>query len=379
MNFVYLATCILTLFFFSNTLTAETSDVRKLKIGVIGPVTGEGAEYSKPFFEGVKMALGKFNDSGGFKGKRISASVYDTKGNLTKTMTAVKGLVDEGVVAIIASPDAAATLAPVGMANESKTILISVGSPRHIGKSGPYIFRNSLPDEIATEEIIKYCTEKLGYKRYVIVTSLVDDEASLSVAGFFRRALQKSGGTIAADALINYSLGLKDTVAQMKNDAKGSFDAAIFAGGAKDAAEFIKELRRQGINAPLIGSEVLYTPEFLKSGGEAAVGSLLYTSFTPLNEDPISQKFVREYKKRTGEEAPPLAALGYDTFMLMVDALKKSGTTDPSKLRDTLAGIKSFKGVSGAISMDKEGEAIKTPFLLRVRKGKGGPEFRLIK
>jgi branched-chain amino acid transport system substrate-binding protein len=370
---------ILFLIFSIGTASAETDGAKKLKIGVIGPATGEGAEYSKSFFEGVKMALVEFNDGGGFKGERIQASVYDTKGSPSQTMAAVNALIKEGVMAIIASPDAAATLAPVSMANESKTVFISVGSPRHVGKSGPYIFRNSLPDETGTEEIIKYCTKKLRYKRYVIVTSMVDDEASLSVAGLFRRALQRFGGEVVADALINYGLGFKETVTQMKVEVKGTIDAVIFAGGAGDAAEFVKELRQQGINAPLISSEVLYSSEFLKSGGEAAIGSLLYASFTPLIGEPASRKFVGMYKKTTGEEPPPLAALSYDTFMMVADALKKAGTTEPAKLRDILAETKGFKGVSGAISMDKEGEAVKTPFLLRVEKGARGPEFRLVK
>lgn len=365
----------------AGTAAAETraGSAKKLKFGVIGPLTGEGSEYSKAMFDAIKLAARDFNEAGGINGKKIELAVKDNKGDYAKTRDQVIELINDNVSAIIASPAGWSTFTPVSMANASKTIFMSVGSQRHIGRSGPYVFRNSLPDETATEEIIRYCKEKLGYKRFVIITSMIDDESSLSVAGLCRRGLQKTGGEIVAEACTNLDLGVKETITKIKSETKGSIDAVIFAGAAKDAVEVLKELRSQGINAPLIGSESLYTAEFLKLGGDAVTGSLLYTSFTPLSDAPATTKFIKSYKAVTGKEPSSLAALGYDSFMLIAEAIKRAGTTDPLKVRTALTKIKGFTGVSGTISMSADGESIKTPFLLRVEKGPKGPEFRLIK
>lgn len=352
---------------------------KKLKIGVIGPLTGEGSEYSKAMFDAVKLAAKDFNDAGGVNGKKIELAVRDNKGDYSKTRESVIELINDKVVAIIASPSGWSTFTPVSMANASKTILMSVGSQRHIGRSGPYIFRNSLPDEVATEETIRYLREKFGYKRYVILTSMVDDEACLSVAALYRRGIRKVGGEVVADACTNLDLGIKETIEKVKKEAKGAIDAVIFAGYAGNAVDVVKELRLQGINAPLVGSEFLYTPGFLKDGGDAVVGSFLYTGFTSLSDAPSTVKFIKSYKAATGKEPSPLAALGYDSFMLIAEAIKKAGTTEPSKVRKALTEIKGYKGVSGVTSMSEDGESVKSPFLLKVEKGRKGPEFRLIK
>ncbi len=352
---------------------------KKLKIGVLGPLTGDGSEYSKAMLDAIKLAVKDFNDGGGVNGKKIELAVRDSKGDYSKTKNLVIELIDDKVVAIIASPSGWSTFTPVSMANASKTILMSVGSQRHIGRSGPYIFRNSLPDEIATEETIRYLREKLGYKRYVVLTSMVDDEACLAVAGLYRRGMQKHGGEVVADACTNLDLGIKETIEKVKKEAKGAIDAVIFAGSAGNAVDVVKELRLQGINAPLVGSQALYSPEFLKEGGEAVIGTVLYTSFTSLSDAPATVKFIKKYKAATGKQPSPLAALGYDSFMLIAEAIKRAGTTEPSKVRKALTGIKGYIGVSGATSMAEDGESVKSPFLLKVEKGSKGPEFRLIK
>lgn len=372
--FLFLVCCTGTAF-----AESPSDSAKKLKIGVIGPLTGEGSEYSKAMLDGIKLAAKDFNEAGGINGKKIELAVRDNKGDYSKTRDSVIELINDKVAAIIASPSGWSTFTPVSMANASKTILMSVGSQRHIGRSGPYIFRNSLPDEIATEETIRYLREKSGYKRYVILTSMVDDEACLAVAGLYRRGIQKVGGEVVADACTNLDLGIKETIEKVKKEAKGAIDAVVFAGFAANAVDVVKELRLQGVNAPLVASEALYTPEFLKLGGEAVVGSILYTSFTSLSDAPSTVKFVKRYKAATGKEPSPLAALGYDSFMLIAEAIKRAGTTEPSKVRKALAGIKGYNGVSGVTSMNEDGESVKSPFLLKVEKGSKGPEFRLIK
>lgn len=353
---------------------------KNLIIGVIGPMTGEEARHGKPMLDGVKLAARKFNKGGGIKGEKIELLVRDTHGDFGETADALNEFVQKKVAAIIASPSGWSTFTPVNMANRSWTILMSVGSQRHIGKSGNFIFRNSLPDETATEEVIEYCTEKLGYNRYAIVTSMLDDEATLSLAGYYRRALQKFGGKVVAEAFTNFDLGLKDSIANLRKDAGGNIiDAVIFAGNAKNGAETLKELRRQGIKAPLVGGEGLKTREFLKLAGKASIGTVLYTSFTTLSKEKITRRFVKEFRTATGHYPNPLAALGYDSFMLIAEAIKKRGTTEPKKVANDLWDTKDYRGVSGPISFDDNGEAVKASYLLKVVQGKKRPVFVLAK
>jgi len=87
--------------------------------------------------------------------------------------------------------------------------------------------------------------------------------------------------------------------------------------------------------------------------------------------------FVKLFKSKTGHYPVQLSALGYDSFMLIAEALKKSGTTEPKKVAETLWDIKDYHGVSGPISFDDNGETVKTSYILKVVQGKKGPVFSL--
>jgi len=222
-------------------------------------------------------------------------------------------------------------------------------------------------------------TEKLGYKRYAIVTSMQDDEATLSFAGYCRRGLYKCSGEVIAEAFTSFGMSLEETIAGLKKDAKGPIDAVIFAGNAKSAAGVLKELRKQGIKAPLIGGEALKSREFLRLAGKDAIGTILYTSFTGLSKRQTTATFIKDFRKATGHYPTPLSALGYDSFMLIAEAIKKSGNTEPKKVADALWDTRDYQGVSGPISMDDSGEAIKTAYILKIVQGKKGPVFTLAK
>lgn len=357
-----------------------TEPSRKLKIGVIGPKTGEGSvEFGKGVFEGVEMAARDFNKAGGINGKKIEISLVDNKGVMIKTMQGVEKLIEDKVVAIIASPAGWSSFAPVSMANESQTVFMSAGSRRHVEKSGPYIFRNALPEEIATEETIKYCVEKLKYKRYAIITSMQDEESTMNTCALYRRAIDKFKGETLGQCLVHFDLSTKQAIKNLKKESGTKIDAVIFTGSSKGAVEVLKEMRRQGISAPLVSTENLNASEFLKGAGKAAIGSVLYTSFTPLSDDPVTVKFVDAYRNAKGKDPSPLVATSYDSFMLIAEAIKKAGSTEPSKVKNALTEIKEFRGVSGLISMSEDARTIRSPFILRVEEGESLPELRLVK
>jgi len=352
-------------------------ELRSLKIGVVGPETGEDAEIGLMTLAGVELAAKEFNEAGGIGGKKIEITHYDNQSNSQMTQGVVQRLIKEDVIAIITSPTGWSTFGPVWLANASKVILISAGSKRHIGRSGPFIFRNSLPDEIGTEGVIKYAMEKLKYKNYAIITSMRDDETSLQIGGLFRGAIIKRGGKIVSETHVMMGATIEEAISQLKKDAKDPIDAVIFAGDDNTAVLSLKELRKQGIKAPVIGADILYTDEFLKNGGEVVAGTLLYAGFFSKDKSPVVSKFISGYKKKTGKEPTIFAADAYDSFMLIAEAIKQAKSPEPNKVRDMLVKI-NMNGVTGKINMDANGEAIRQPYMLQVVKRGGGVEFEMV-
>lgn len=355
---------------------SPSASKERLKIGVIGPETGEDAETGIMTLTGVELAKDVINNAGGIDGRKIDLIHYDNKSNPKITQTAVYKMIKEGVIAIIASPGGWSTFAPVWIANESKIIFMSAGSKRHIGRSGQFIFRNALADETATEEAIRYVVRKSGYKNYTIVTSMRDDETSLTIGGLYRRAVMNNGGRITSETHLFMGATTEEAISQLKKDAKGQVDAVIFAGDDAVAVDILKELRKQGIKAPMIGGDILYTDDFLKNGGELTAGTLIYSGFFSEAKSPAVEKFVSNYRKKTGKKPGTFAAVSYDSLMLIAEAVKTAKSIEPSKVRDALSRIKDFDGVTGRTSMGRYGETAKKPFLLQVTKEGGRAAFR---
>jgi len=170
-------------------------EARALKIGVIGPETGSSAFYGLRIVEGITMAARTFNADGGINGQAIEVIHYDNKGDPELTDEAVRSLIQQRVVAIFAAPTGWSTFASTHIANNSQTLFIAIGSRRRIGRSGPYIFRFSLPDELATDDLIKYSRQAFGYTEYALVTSS-DYDYSLDLSALFRRAVARQGGNL---------------------------------------------------------------------------------------------------------------------------------------------------------------------------------------
>jgi len=354
---------------------------RALKIGVIGPETGKEADYGLRILGGVRLAARTFNAHGGIGGRMIEVLHYDNKGDPELTTEAVRRLIQKRVVAILAAPTGWSTFAATHMANDSRTIFVAIGTRRRIGKSGPYVFRSSLPDELAIDELIRVSTKELGYTDYALITAS-DYDYSLDLSSLFQRAVAKHGGMlrVVADTYDTYS-GKRDldgVIAAIRNSPE-PLHAVIYTGNSNEGVQLAQGVKGVGLKLPIIGGEDLFTKTYLDKGGKAVKGTLLYTSFAPDSDSPTVMKFVRDYKKETGHAPDRFVALAYDTFMFVAEAIQMTGSTKSSVVRDAMISKKDYQGVTGETGFTDEGTPIKRPFIYRVEGGKAGERFVLLR
>ncbi len=352
----------------------EAGPERPLKIGLIGPESGEGAEIGRMTFEGVKMAADEFNKAGGINGAPLELVPIDTRGDAAATKEALNKLVSANVAAIIGAPTGWSTLTPVYVSNESRTIFISAGTRRHIGSSGSFVFRVSLPVEKAAEELLGYAVNTEGLKTFFFVT-VMEDEA-LNIGAAFRRAVEKKGGAVKGQG----SIFTEDDIAGTIDDLKKNMpvDGVIFAGSPEMAVKFAKAAKKAGVRLPLVGGSELHTGEFLK-GGDLVAGSIIYSGFSTDDTDPAAKEFISSYTRRYGHAPDEFSADGYDTFMMLASALKNGGSTRPETLKEAIIGIKGFKGVTGTIEMGPGKEAARPAYLLKAVRNGGKTAFLIVK
>ena len=350
---------------------------RPLIIGVVGPETGEEASYGISVVEGVLAAAKRFNAQGGIGGKEIKVLHFDDQSDVGLATKIVKDLLSQRVIAIIAAPTGSSTFSPIYLVNDAKTLFVSVGSRRHLKATGPFVFRTAVPDDLATEDLIKYAVTELGYVNYALVTS-ANYEFSLDLSSMFRRALDKYNGVIKVqtDSYDTFTGG--QNMGAVVSALKASPDplhGVIFTGGADEGILLAQEMQKAGLTLPIIGGEDLFSEEYLK-GGDAVNETLLYTTFST---DIKSQKMV-EFMEDYGKAKPDrFAALAYDTFFLLAEAIKESGSTDPSVVREALINRKDCEGVTGKTSFTSENMPIKHTTICRIKKGASGERSFVLK
>lgn len=346
---------------------AYVEEQRPLIIGIVGPETGEEAKYGISVVEGALAAARRFNAQGGIGGKEIKVLHYDDQSDIGMASKIVKDLISQKAIAILAAPTGSSTFSPIYLVNDSKTLFISVGSRRHLKASGPFVFRTAVPDDLATEDLIKYAVSELGYVNYALVTSATD-EFSLDLSSMFRRALDKYKGSIKIQADTYDSLTGSIDIGPVISALKASPDplhGVIFTGSASEGILLAQEMQKAGLTLPIIGGENLFSEEYLQSG-DAVNETLLYTSFSTDSKSQKMAEFMKDYGKANPDR---FAALAYDTFMLVAEAIRESGSTDPTIVRETLISRKDCEGATGLTSFTSENMPVKHPIICRIKKG----------
>jgi branched-chain amino acid transport system substrate-binding protein len=150
------------------------------------------------------------------------------------------------------------------------------------------------------------------------------------------------------------------------------FDGLVFPGNFNEAAPFMLEMRKQGLQQVVVGGDSLFSRDLIKTGGSAVDGCLTYAGFAVDTRDvsPKTQEFIKIYQAKNDGLLPDVfSAQAYDAVFLVADAIKAAGSADPAIFREELAKTSGWEGVSGRITFDEEREPIKSPvYLMEVKK-----------
>lgn len=341
-----------------------------IKIGFMGALTGDVAMFGKPTLEGMKMAADEINAAGGVLGKKIEIVEADNRGDKQEGASVAQKLISrDNVVAILGDPTTGISKVVAPIAQKAGVVLLSAGATGPgLVEIGDYIFRNTLLDSVAIPACIDYFANELKYTKVAVITS-DNNDYSVGLSQTFRDAAKGKGIEIVADEKVKD--GDKDFSAQITNIKAKKPDVIFYSGYYTEGALIMKEARKQGVKANMFGGDGLFSPEFIKLGGEAVEGSMSALGFSPEQASPETAKFIDAFKKKFNGALPGLFdAQGYDGLMMLADAIKRASSANPKVFKDALATTKNFNGVSGTITIRANREPIKTPLcLLAVKKG----------
>jgi len=350
-------------------LTFARAAEEPIRIGEYASITGKEASLGQSSHNGTMMAIDDLNAAGGVLGRPLLLITEDTQSKPGESATAAKKLISrDKVVALLGEVASSRSLEAAPVAQLAKVPMISPASTNpKVTETGNYIFRTCFIDPFQGPVMAKFAQEKLRAQRVALMVSN-SSAYSIGLAKFFREAFTANGGTIVLEQ--KYAEGDKDFKAQLTAIKAAGVDAVFNPGYYNEGALIVLQARDLGLTLPIFGADSWEAEALIELGGKAIEGAYLCSHYSPADPSPRVQNFVQAYKKRFGTTPDSNASLGYDSVLVLVDAIKRAGSTDRTKIRDALAATKNFAAVTGNITIDAQRNASKNAVIIQVRNGK---------
>jgi branched-chain amino acid transport system substrate-binding protein len=344
-----------------------------IKVGEFASMTGSEATFGQSSHNGTALAIDDLNAAGGVLGKKLELHMEDDQSQAGQSATAVRKLISsDGVVAILGEVASSRSLEAAPICQQNKIPMISPSStnPR-VTQVGDYIFRVCFIDPFQGTVMANFARHSLLLKNIAVLTDVKSDY-SVGLAKFFKEGFVAGGGIIAVEQ--NYSGGDKDFNAQLTSIKAADPDGIFVPGYYTEVGLIALQAKQLGITVPIFGGDGWESSALISIGGAALEGDYYSTHFSPEDTAAAVQDFVKKYRARYNAAPDAMAALGYDSAMILAAAMKTAGTTDGAKVRDALAATKDFSGVTGKTTIDANRNASKPAVILTIKNG----EFKYV-
>ena len=347
-------------------LSGPVEAADKVKIGFHAPLTGFAASDGKSASEGAKLAVEQINATGGINGKMVELVIYDDQAKPAQAIPIANKLIGKDKVVVgVSGSYSGPTRSAAGVFQEAKIPYISAYAIHpDITRAGDYVFRTSFLGEIQGRAGAMLIGNILGKKRVVMITLQNDFGKSLA------KGFKEVAGKYGIEIINEYQYSIKDRlfgsiVAKVKADNP---DALYASGYYFTAGPLVSQLRAAGVTVPIIGQEGYDSQKFIEIAGEAAEGVIITTSLDRDSSEPETRRFIEEFEKKAGFKTDMVAASGHTAIIVVCEAMKKAGTTDPKAIRDAIAAT-DLKVSTGTIKFNKLGEVMKAVQIQVVKDG----------
>jgi branched-chain amino acid transport system substrate-binding protein len=350
-----------------------------IKIGGIGELTGDIPAVGASFKNAAEMAVKEVNDAGGLdvggKKYQIQLIIEDNAGKADQSASAAQKLITQDNVVAIIGPNASRYAIPASeIAESSKVVLISPWSTNpkttidaKTNEPKKYVFRACFIDPFQGRVVAKFAMENLGAKKAAVLYDVASDY-NKGIAEYFKQTFEEIGGQVVA--FETYTTNDKDFTAQLTKIKETGPDVIFLPNYYSEVPLQVQQAHRLGITAPFVGSDSWGSAELTKLCGSECEGYYFSTHYAADNATPIAKKMIEAYKAKYGNVPDDVAALTYDAFGLLFQALQSAGKVDRQAVRDALAQIPKYEGVTGIMQFKEgSGDPIKSAVILQVKNG----------
>ena len=339
-----------------------------IKVAVIFAKTGEAAAPNILYFYSARFAVDEINRKGGLLGKPVELIEIDSQSTALGSKAAAEQAVKEGVTAVVGGSRSSFAMSMAPVLQAAHIPMISpTATIKELTLTGDYIFRVCLVDDFQGEVMATFAIKDLKAKTAVVLTN-TGNKYSMGLAKVFMEKYVKAGGKVLMEG--EYLENVTDFPALLARVKQLNPQAVFIPGYSKDAGFIINTAKEMGIRTQFLGGDGWSEEQICQYAGNAVEGSYSCSYWNKHNPDKFYRKSMENFEKDYGRITSQAVPLTYDSFMLLADAIRRANSFDPAKIRDALASTKGFKGVSGDITFDGNGNPKnKSAVILKYKKG----------
>ncbi|HEC31631.1 MAG TPA: ABC transporter substrate-binding protein [Deltaproteobacteria bacterium] len=356
-----------------------------IKIGINAPLTGDIPKVGEGTKYAAEMWLEDINAAGGLKvGDKVYKVELVIEDNESKAESAVKAntkMITEDEVLVIVGPQASKQAIPAGeVANNYKTPMISPWSTNPATtKDRPYVFRGCFLDPFQGPVIAKFVTEEFGFKKAAVLYDVASDYPT-GLAEFFKKAWEDLHGPGSVVAFESFTTKDADFSSQLTKIIKSGADFLFTPQYYNEVALIVQQAHELGWNKPIIGSDSWGSAELIKLCGKDCYGLFFSTHYASAGAKGKTKEFIDRYQKKYGYVPDDVAALTWDALGIVKTAIQNCGKItgniekDRQCVRDAIAKIKKYNGITGDMTFTEDGDPIKCAVIVKIS-DKGEFEF----
>ena len=339
-----------------------------IKIGVFLPMTGNVSAFGQLEWPGIQTA---HKMMGKILGREVKLILEDTKSDQTEAAHAVERLIKQHqVVGIIGGAISASALAGGSIAEKNGIPLISPSATNLlVTQDKKYVFRACFDDSFQSQVAARQARIAMGASTAAVVVDIAQADYSVGLGNLFLQAFGEMGGKVLVTAYIQ--TGDRDFRSQLSEVREANPDIIYVPNYYTENALLAKQVRDLGMKMPILMADGAQVPALIQTGGKAVEGVYLTAHFNlEAVSTTLGRRFVANFKKQYKKDADAFGALGADAYFILIGAIKRAKSTEGSKVRTALTDTKNFKGVTGAIKINEDGNTIKRLVINRVKNGR---------
>uniref|UniRef100_A0A7C3WRL4 ABC transporter substrate-binding protein n=1 Tax=Desulfobacca acetoxidans TaxID=60893 RepID=A0A7C3WRL4_9BACT len=348
-------------------------EAQEIRLGVNAELTGSKPAVGASCKNAAELLVDRVNQASGLKlgdkAWKLTLFVEDNEDKAESAAAAAQKLITQNNVLAIIGPNASGNAIPAAqICEDAKVIMVSPWSTNPKTTEGKqYVFRACFIDDFQGQVMAKFARDNLKAQTAAVLYD-VASEYNKGIAEFFRKFFEEEGGKVVA--FESYTKGDMDFSAQLTK-IKGANPEVLFLPNYYNEVPLqVQQARRLGLTCAIIGSDSWGSEELLRLGGESLEGCFFSTHYAPDIATEKAQKYIQEYEARYGKKPDDVAALTYDAGSLLLTAIAKAGEPDRQKVRDALATIQEFEGVTGTLRFKGTGDPVKSAVILRIKDGR---------